>query len=153
MAFHQAEINPSIVGDSGPPLAGNHLADTSFSDFNTARTAMSSRAIPAEFGNVTIDFSSGGDQPRSEVKMAASDPEYIVDGPKVRVTVPSHGGEGADCGSGTITPDGKGGQTAEVQPGPKGCDVGPYTFTGKKGGGVSVKDNPRYVDPDEDSGK
>lgn len=71
MAFHPAEINHSNTGDSGPPLAGNHLADTSLSDFNTARSAMASPAIPNAFGNVEIDF--GGDAAGSEVKTAAAE--------------------------------------------------------------------------------
>lgn len=92
MAFHPAEINHLVVGDSGSPLAGNHLADTSLSDFNTARTAMASPIIPGEFGNVAIDF--GGDQSRSEVKMAAAaagaSNEYVppeVSGPGCRFDV------------------------------------------------------------------
>ena len=71
MAFHPAEIDRSITTDSKPPLAGNLLSNSSLSDFNAARTAMTSPAIPGEFGNVLIDF--GGNQPRSEVKMAAAE--------------------------------------------------------------------------------
>lgn len=84
MAFHPAEIDHSV--GSGQPLAGNHLADVSLSDFNTARTAMASSVIPGAFGTVAIDFES--DQSRSEVKMAAEqDPPPSVSGPGCKFIV------------------------------------------------------------------
>ncbi len=87
MAFHPAEIDHSFADNSGPTLAGSHLANSSLSDFNKARTAMESPVIPAAFGGVAIDF--GSDQARSEVKMAADQvppPSPIVSGPGCKFT-------------------------------------------------------------------
>lgn len=81
MAFHPAEINQSHARDAEPPLAGNHLADSSLSSVHAARSAMESEAVPGEFGNLSIDFGHGGGVQAGEEAankvMAASDPSIV----------------------------------------------------------------------------
>lgn len=109
MPFHHAEIDRSVTTDSRPPVASSLLADNTLSDFNAAKHAMSSPAVPGAFGNLAIDF--GDRQPRPEFTMAAAENrpptvsgpgcEFVirqvpapglVDEPEVDVKPPKDGG-------------------------------------------------------------